>query len=371
MAECHPVGFQWVMEAKRRGATIIHVDPRFTRTSAVADIHVPIRAGSDIVFLGAIVRYILENERYFREYVVNYTNAATLISEDYKDTEDLDGIFSGWEREKASTTPSRGSTKTSKWVRRRARARCSQASRNPNEGCKWGRSIKTRRSRHPRCVFQILKRHFARYTPEMVAEVCGVEPPLFLKVAEALCRNSGRERTSAFCYAVGWTQHPSAYSISARRPSFRRCWATWDGPAAASWPCAATPPFRDRPTSQPYITCCPAICHAHAERRHDLRRVHREQAPQFGLVERIPQIRRFPAEGLLWRCRAKENGWCFDYLPLLTGDHSHMTTYADMADGRVKGYFVMGENPVVGSMNGAFQCAPCASSTGWWCATSS
>src|SRR5438552_1236380 len=79
MAECHPVGFQWVMEAKRRGATIIHVDPRFTRTSAVADIHVPIRAGSDIVFLGGIVNYICENQRYFREYVLNYTNAAAII----------------------------------------------------------------------------------------------------------------------------------------------------------------------------------------------------------------------------------------------------------------------------------------------------
>ena len=99
MAECHPVGFQWVMEAKRRGATIIHIDPRFTRTSAVADIHVPIRAGSDIVFLGAIVRYIIENQLYFREYVANYTNAGALISEDYKDTEDLDGIFSGWDRD--------------------------------------------------------------------------------------------------------------------------------------------------------------------------------------------------------------------------------------------------------------------------------
>src|SRR5690242_15336738 len=100
MAECHPVGFQWVMEAKRRGATIIHVDPRFTRTSAVADIHVPIRAGSDIVFLGGIVNYICRNERYFREYVVNYTNAATIISAEFRDTEDLDGIFSGWDAEK-------------------------------------------------------------------------------------------------------------------------------------------------------------------------------------------------------------------------------------------------------------------------------
>src|SRR3712207_7593827 len=101
MAECHPVGFQWVMEAKRRGATVIHVDPRFTRTSAVADVHVPLRAGSDIAFLGALVNHIISNDRYFRDYVVNYTNAPVILSEDFRDTEDLDGLFSGWDPDTA------------------------------------------------------------------------------------------------------------------------------------------------------------------------------------------------------------------------------------------------------------------------------
>ena len=78
-AECHPVGFRWVMEAKRRGATIVHVDPRFTRTSAMADIHVPIRAGSDVAFLGGIIRYIIENEQYFKEYLLAYTNASAIV----------------------------------------------------------------------------------------------------------------------------------------------------------------------------------------------------------------------------------------------------------------------------------------------------
>ena len=95
MAECHPVGFQWVMEAKERGAKVIHVDPRFTRTSAVADLHVPLRAGSDIAFLGGIVNYILEHGREFREYVARYTNAAVIVGDEFRDTEDLDGLFSG------------------------------------------------------------------------------------------------------------------------------------------------------------------------------------------------------------------------------------------------------------------------------------
>src|SRR5437763_653006 len=99
MAECHPVGFQWVMEAKARGATVIHVDPRFTRTSAVADLHVPLRAGSDIAFLGGLVNYVLSNGLEFREYVVAYTNAAAILREDFRDTEDLDGLFSGFDPE--------------------------------------------------------------------------------------------------------------------------------------------------------------------------------------------------------------------------------------------------------------------------------
>ena len=86
MAECHPVGFQWVVEAKARGAKVIHVDPRFTRTSAIADEHVPLRAGTDIAFLGGIINYVLQQEKYFKEFVQAYTNAATIVSEDFADT---------------------------------------------------------------------------------------------------------------------------------------------------------------------------------------------------------------------------------------------------------------------------------------------
>src|ERR1700729_35017 len=99
MAEAHPVGFRWPMKAKAAGATLMHVDPRFTRMSALCDVFVGIRAGSDIAFLGGLVNYILSNERWFPEYVLNYTNAATIIEEGFQDTEDLGGIFSGLDAE--------------------------------------------------------------------------------------------------------------------------------------------------------------------------------------------------------------------------------------------------------------------------------
>src|SRR5476651_509380 len=105
MAECHPVGFQWVMEAKARGAKIIHIDPRFTRTTAMADQYVPLRAGSDIAFLGGIINYILSNDKYFHEYVVSYTNAATIVNEDFEDTDQLDGLFSGYDPKTGTYDP--------------------------------------------------------------------------------------------------------------------------------------------------------------------------------------------------------------------------------------------------------------------------
>ena len=105
MAENHPVGFQWVMEAKLKGTRVFHVDPRYTRTSAMATDYLPLRAGTDIAFLGGVVNYILENDRYFREYVVNYTNAATLINDKFVDAEDGDGYFSGWDGEIGTYDP--------------------------------------------------------------------------------------------------------------------------------------------------------------------------------------------------------------------------------------------------------------------------
>ncbi len=213
MAENHPVGFQWVVEAKKRGARIIHVDPRFTRTSALADHFVALRAGSDIAFLGAIVRYILEEDRAFKEYVVRYTNAATIVSEDFRDTEELDGLFSGWDPETGTYDPQSWQYEDMEVAaasgQRELGAPTGQAAHGAHGGAleEGEAPHEDPRLQHPRCVYQLLRRHFARYTPELVEETCGVSRADFLAVCEALCENSGRERTSALCYAVGWTQH--------------------------------------------------------------------------------------------------------------------------------------------------------------------
>src|SRR5262249_51010222 len=206
MAECHPVAFRWVMQAKTRShnpCTLIHADPRFTRTSAMADIYAPLRAGSDIVFLGALINHVLEShepifrkkaeernerERFFHDYLVHYTNAATLITEDFRDTEEDDfaGLFAGFDPKKRRYDPK-------KW-RYETTADGNRPATDPT-------------LQHARSVFQILRRHYRRYTPELVEQVCGTPKETFAKVAQALLTHSGPFNTSAICYAVGWTQH--------------------------------------------------------------------------------------------------------------------------------------------------------------------
>src|ERR1700722_7810769 len=204
MAEAHPVGFRWVMKAKERGARVIHVDPRFSRTSELADQHVPIRAGTDIAFLGGVIRHVLETESYFRDYVVNYTNASTIIIENFRDTEDLEGLFSGFD-------PKTGMYDRTSWMYEGGeiasaagvREHSTQAfSEQTGAGMLAGEIERDETLQHPRCVFQILRRHFARYTPEMVQRICGISEADLLAVTEALIANSGRERTSSFIYAL-------------------------------------------------------------------------------------------------------------------------------------------------------------------------
>src|ERR1039458_7926569 len=169
MAEAHPVGFQWVMEAKARGATIIHVDPRYSRTSAVAHLHVPIRAGADIAFVGGLINYVLQNEKYFDEYVRAYTNAPVIINNDFADTEDLDGLFSGfdpenrvydaetWAYQGGEVAPASGARGMDPGRKRQVR----QAARGEAHGS-GGASAHPDPDRddtlqHPRCVVQQIK----------------------------------------------------------------------------------------------------------------------------------------------------------------------------------------------------------------------
>jgi formate dehydrogenase major subunit len=361
MAECHPVGFQWVMEAKERGATIIHVDPRFTRTSAMADLHVPIRAGSDIVFLGGIVRHIIENERYFRDYVVSYTNAPVIVSDEFRDTEDLDGLFSGWDKEQ-------GGYRVSSWQYRGASVEASagdvemvheQGQAQAGEGQASGPRFHEERDetlQDPRCIFQITRRHFSRYTPEMVEEACGIPRELFLKVAEALCDNSGRERTSAFAYAVGWTQHSKGVQYIRTASIVQLLLGNIGRPGGGIMALrghASIQGSTDIPTLYDLLPGYMSMPKAKSDQ--SLAKYLENNVAPAGWWTQLPKYVVSLLKAWFGGSAGEGNDWCYDYLPRISGDHSHMTTVAHMADGGLAGYFVMGQNPSVGSVHGALQ----------------
>ncbi|MFF1704339.1 formate dehydrogenase [Streptomyces sp. NPDC058252] len=365
-AEAHPVGFQWVMEAKARGARIIHVDPRFTRTSAVADLHVPIRAGSDIAFLGAIINHVLTEEKDFREYVLAYTNAATLVSEDFRDTEDLDGVFSGLDEDKHHYDPSSWQyegvevQQPTGDVDEQYEERV-QGSGGPEAhgsgGARTGQHApRDETLRHPRCVYQILKRHYARYTPELVEEVCGVPRETFLQVCEDLTANSGRERTSAFAYAVGWTQH-SVGSQYIRAASVLQLLlgniGRPGGGIQALRGHASIQGSSDIPTLFNLLPGYLPMPHAHAHE--DLDAFIEASRTDKGFWGNMRAYFVSLLKAYYGDAATADNDFCFDHLPRLTGSHSTYDTVMAQLDGVCKGYFLMGENPAVGSANTRLQ----------------
>jgi len=356
MAECHPVGFRWVMEAKSRGARIIHVDPRFTRTSAVSDLHVPIRAGSDVAFLGGIIHYVLENDRWFKEYVLHYTNAPALINKDFRDTEDLDGLFSGWDEEKGQYDPSSWSYEgTEIGAAAGQRERYTGESRS-ERGTQSGAEHFDYTLQNPHCVFQILKRHFSRYAPEKVEEICGVPRDLFLEVAEAVCENSGRERTTSFCYAVGWTQHSTGVQYIRTASILQLLLGNMGRPGGGIMALRGHSSIQgstDIPTLYDILPGYLPMPKAKSDVSFD--KYLELNNASSGWWSEMPKYAVSLLKAWFGDEAIRENGWLYDTLPRLSGDHSHMTTVSAMADGVVKGYFLMGENPTVGSMHGAFQ----------------
>ena len=361
MAENHPVGFQWVAEAKKRGAKIIHVDPRFTRTSAFADTFVPLRAGSDIAFLGGVVRYILEEDRAFKEYVVRYTNAATIVSEDFRDTEDLDGLFSGWDPETRTYDPEswqyEDMTVAAASGQRELGAPTGQAAHGAHGGAlEQGEPPHHDETlQHPRCVYQLLRKHFARYTPELVEETCGVSREQFLEVCEALCDNSGRERTSALCYAVGWTQHTVGVQYIRTAAIIQLLLGNIGRPGGGIMALRGHASIQGSTDIPTLYDILPGYLPMPAAEAHGSLQDYIEQnSPPAGYWANMGAYTVSLLKAWWGDAATAENDFCFDHLPRLTGDHSYYTSLAGMVDGTVKGLFVMGENPTVGAANGGY-----------------
>ena len=215
-AENHPCGFKWAMEAKRnRNAKLISVDPRFTRTSATADLFVQIRAGTDIAFLGGLIRYAIENNRIAKEYLVNYTNAAFIVKEGFKLPED--GLYSGfnaasstydkttWNYEEGGDLSGKPDATTSTHAAPAPSHPATPAPPALPPNVAYDLTLQ-----HPRCVFQLMKQQYSRYTPEAVERITGIPKEQYLKAVDlftSVRKDGDMKKVATIIYAVGWTQH--------------------------------------------------------------------------------------------------------------------------------------------------------------------
>jgi formate dehydrogenase major subunit len=359
MAEAHPVGFRWVVKAKERGAKIIHVDPRYSRTSQLADRHVPIRAGSDIAFLGGLIRHVIETDSYFREYVLHYTNAATIVDDRFQDTEDLGGRFSGYD-------PETGLYDTATWGYRGGQMPSPAGVREhgtmPFEestgiGMLVGEAERDETLQDPRCVLQIVRRHFSRYTPEMVQQICGISREDFLAVADALISNSGRERTSAFCYAVGWTQHTAGVQMIRAAAVLQLLLGNVGRPGGGIMALrghASIQGSTDIPTLYDLLPGYLPMPRADVGEL-DLETYISRGGAERGWWSNYSKYAVSLLKAWFGDAATADNEHGFQALPRISANHMHFATMLRALDGGLDGLFLMGQNPAVGSQHSGLQ----------------
>jgi formate dehydrogenase major subunit len=355
MAEAHPVGFQWVMAAKENGARLAHVDPRFTRTSAHADRHVPLRAGTDIAFLGGVINHVLTHGLEFREYVAAYTNASFLVREEFADTEDLDGLFSGYDPETRTYDPS-------SWAYEGATPEPTRpmetGAAGPRLGPPDGGFAQDPTLTHPRCVFQVLTRHFSRYTPEMVERVCGVPREHFLEICRWWVENSGRERTTALVYSLGWTQHTTGAQNIRAGAILQLLLGNVGRPGGGMYALRGHANIQGSTDIPTLFDLLPGyLPMPHARRHPDLATYldHFRSREQKGFYQGAEAYAVSLLKEFFGDAATAENDFGFGWLPRIDGDHGTYRTAMDMVDGKISGYLLVGQNPAVGSANGRLQ----------------
>nr|WP_165234421.1 molybdopterin-dependent oxidoreductase [Aquisphaera insulae] len=385
MAEAHPVGFRWPMKAKERGARLIHVDPHFSRTSALCDHHVPIRAGTDIAFIGGIINYILTHDLWFRDYVLHYTNASTLIREGFQDTEDLGGVFSGIDPETGAydavdgrwgyeCTPGDHAGPPKEQAgdplagprfggeeRKGVHGYAIDGGPRPHSGsrsglvagCDGGPPARDPTLQHPRCVFQILRRHFSRYTPEMVSNICGCTPEQLKGVAELLGTNSGRERTSVLVYALGWTQHAAGAQMIRAGGILQLLLGNIGRPGGGILAMRGHSSIQGSTDVGTLYDVLPGyLPQPSAEGVHDsLESYAANDGTTVGLWSNMRSYIVSLLKAWYGDDARPENDFGYNWLPRIERDHSQLPTFDRMAKGELKGYFLFGQNPGGGGLN--------------------
>jgi formate dehydrogenase major subunit len=332
-AEAHPCGFKWVTEAKAHNkAYFMVVDPRFNRSASVADFYAPIRSGSDIAFLGGVINYLISNDKIHHEYVRNYTDMTFIVREDFAFE---DGIYSGYNEEK------------------RTYDKASWDYELGEDGY-----VKTDPTlQHPRCVYQLLKKHYSRYTPEKVESICGTPKDKFLHVCEKMATTAVAGRAMTIMYALGWTQHSVGAQIlrtgamvqlllgnigvagggmNALRGHSNIQGLTDLGLLSNSLPGYMTLPMQAEQDFSKYLES-------------------RAQKPlrpgQMSYWQNYPKFFVSLMKAWYGPNATAENNWGYDFLPKLDKQYDMLQIFELMNQGKVNGYLAQGFNPLAALSN--------------------
>ena len=332
MAENHPVGFQWVMKAKERGAKFIHVDPRFTRTSAAADIHVPLRSGTNIAFFGGLMHYAMAKDLYFKDYVVHYTNASFLIDPAFKTAADLDGLFTGYDAQKQSYD-------RSSWKYQL------DGEGNPKRDLTL---------RNPNSVFQLLKRQYARYTPEAVEKICGIPKAKFEEVAQLYCSTSGPEKTGTITYALNLTQHSTGVENIRSLCMLQLLLGNIGRPGGGVVALRGHANVQGATDLELLYHELPGYMAQPLRDAHpDLKTYMEKETPKGGYWVNKPKFFVSLLKAFYGEAATKDNEFGYQWLPkrAKADAYSHQHTFVDMYNGVIKGFLADGQNPAVGGPN--------------------
>jgi len=332
-AEAHPCGFKWAIEAKKeRHAKLIVCDPRFTRSASVADFYAPLRSGSDIAFLGGVINYLLTQDKIQHEYVKHYTNASFLINPDFKFA---DGIFSGYD-----------------------------AAKRKYDKATWSYQLDAQgfakvdpTLQDPHCVFQLLKTHYSRYTPEMVSKVCGTPKDAFLKVCEMIAETAAPNKTMTILYALGWTEHTKG-SQNIRTMAIIQTLLGNMGMAGGG-----INALRGHANVQGITDMClfgaslPGYLTSPTEADVDRKTYLEKRTPkplrpnQMNFLQNYPKWFTSLCKAWYGNAATPENDFRFDWLPKIDGAYDTLAIFERMHQGKLNGFVCQGYNPLASIPN--------------------
>lgn len=340
-AENHPVSFKWINRAMEdRGAKLIVVDPRYNRSAAKADVYAPLRSGTDIVFLGGLINYVIQNKFYHEEYVKAFTNALTLIHPDYKGPAALDGYFSGFNKDTKAYD-------AATWQYQTEKVKAKDASGNEVEVSvpKQATSLDD-----PNSAFTLLKQHYARYTPEMIERVCGTPQDKFRQVAEAFAVSGAPDKSGTILYAMGQTQHTVGTQNVRAMAMLQLLLGNIGVPGGGVNALRGESNVQGSTDMAVLFSDLPGYLGLPTNKQPDLKTF----LTKFDNTSYWSNAGRFVTALLKawWGDAAtKENDYAFNYLSKSTGNYSWIPLFEAMYKGTIKGMFVMGMNPYVSGPN--------------------